>query len=133
MEYCREYAAGIFDPRSWAGEEHINEFTLEFTRVVIALSVFAVGVELPKAYVVRHWRSLAALLGPVMVVGWLVSGGLITLIIPGLSFLPALVVAAGLSPTDPILASSVVGKGRFAQEHVVSFSSFLFPLLPQTD
>ena len=55
-----------------------------------------------------------------MLVGWLVSGGLITLIIPGLDFLPALVVAAGLSPTDPILASSVVGKGRFAQEHVVS-------------
>lgn len=61
-----------------------------------------------------------------MLVGWLVSGGLITLIIPGLDFLPALVVAAGLSPTDPILASSVVGKGRFAQEHVVRLTSFHF-------
>lgn len=55
-----------------------------------------------------------------MIVGWLVSGGLICAIIPGLDFLPALVIAAGLSPTDPILAASVVGKGKFAQEHVVS-------------
>lgn len=41
-------------------------------------------------------------------------------IIPGLEFLPALVLAAGVTPTDPILASSVVGKGKYAQEHVPS-------------
>lgn len=41
-------------------------------------------------------------------------------IIPGLEFLPALVIAAGVTPTDPILASSVVGKGKYAQEHVPS-------------
>lgn len=68
----------------------------------------------------RHWRSLAVLLGPVMLLGWLISGGLIYGIIPGLEFLPALVIAAGVSPTDPILAASVVGKGKYAMEHVPS-------------
>ena len=53
-----------------------------------------------------------------MLLGWMVSAALMYAIIPGLEFLPALVVAAGVTPTDPILASSVVGKGKFAQEHV---------------
>ena len=62
------YGAGVFDPRSWAGgnEETSNTITLEFTRVVLAIGVFAIGVELPKAYVARHWKSLFFLLGPVM-------------------------------------------------------------------
>jgi NhaP-type Na+/H+ or K+/H+ antiporter len=43
------YAGKIFDPISWGGKESvIDEITLEVTRVVIALGVFSVGVELPK-------------------------------------------------------------------------------------
>jgi NhaP-type Na+/H+ or K+/H+ antiporter len=40
----------LFDPYKWGGEDVTvtYEITLEVTRVVIALSVFAVGVELPK-------------------------------------------------------------------------------------
>ncbi|GAA5912630.1 uncharacterized protein JCM6883_005334 [Sporobolomyces salmoneus] len=114
------YGAGIFAPRTWAAGHHADEITLELTRIVIALSVFAVGVELPKAYVLRHWKSLAMLLGPIMLMGWMVAGVLMYAIIPGLEFLPALVIAAGVTPTDPILASSVVGKGKYAQEHVPS-------------
>lgn len=114
------YGAGIFAPRTWAEGHHSDEITLELTRIVIALSVFAVGVELPKAYVLRHWKSLAMLLGPIMLMGWMIAGALMFAIIPGLEFLPALVIAAGVTPTDPILASSVVGKGKYAQEHVPS-------------
>ncbi|GAA5820293.1 hypothetical protein JCM10212_005861 [Sporobolomyces blumeae] len=114
------YGAGIFAPRTWAEGHHADEITLELTRIVIALSVFAVGVELPKAYVLRHWKSLAMLLGPIMLMGWMIAASLMYAIVPGLEFLPALVVAAGVTPTDPILASSVVGKGKYAQEHVPS-------------
>jgi NhaP-type Na+/H+ or K+/H+ antiporter len=45
------HALNLFNPYSWGGldnEKVTNEITLEVTRVVIALSVFAVGVELPK-------------------------------------------------------------------------------------
>ena len=41
------YAANLIDPRSW-GSDSFNSITLEFTRAVLALSVFAVGVELPR-------------------------------------------------------------------------------------
>jgi NhaP-type Na+/H+ or K+/H+ antiporter len=59
-------------------------------------------------------------LGPLMISGWLITGGLIYALVPRLNFLGALVVAACATPTDPILAASVVGKGKFAQKHVPS-------------
>lgn len=102
-----QFGAKIFAPREWGGANSFNDILLEITRVAIALSVFAVGVELPRAYVARHWRSLAILLGPAMLFGWFVAAGLMYAIIPGLDFLEALVVAACVTPTDPILASSV--------------------------
>ncbi|WAR60080.1 hypothetical protein PtB15_9B17 [Puccinia triticina] len=112
------YVSGVFDPRSWDSGQNFDELTLELTRLVVALSVFAVGVELPKAYILRHWRSLAVLLGPAMLFGWIVSGALIYALVPALTFLQALVIAAAVTPTDPVLAASVVGKGKYAQKHV---------------
>jgi NhaP-type Na+/H+ or K+/H+ antiporter len=49
------HCLNLFNPYSWGGEgeEITNEITLEVTRVVIALSVFAVGVELPKV----RWKG----------------------------------------------------------------------------
>ncbi|KAF9479954.1 hypothetical protein BDN70DRAFT_878251 [Pholiota conissans] len=113
------YCANVFDPRSWGNidDETTNLITLEFTRIVLAIGVFAIGVELPKAYMWKHLRSLFFLLVPVMTWGWFVSGGLIFALIPGLNFLSSLAVAACLTPTDPILAAAVVG-GKWADKHV---------------
>lgn len=113
------YGANLIDPRVWAGNngDADNTITLEFTRVVLAIGVFAIGVELPKAYMARHWKSLFFLLFPVMTWGWFVSAGLIYAFIPGMTFLCSLAVAACLTPTDPILAAAVVG-GKYADKHV---------------
>ncbi|KAG7091677.1 hypothetical protein E1B28_010697 [Marasmius oreades] len=113
------YGANIFNPRGWGGgdEAMSNTITLEITRVVLAIGVFAIGVELPKAYMLRHWKSLFFLLGPVMTWGWFVSAGFIFALVPGLNFLSSLAVAACLTPTDPILAQAVVG-GKYASKHV---------------
>ena len=113
------HCAKLVNPRNW-GDPSFDDVTLEFTRVVLALSVFAVGVELPRAYVKRHWKSLFMVIVPIMVSGWLIVAGLIYGLVPGLTFLASLVVAACLTPTDPILAASVVGKGKLAQKHVPS-------------
>ncbi|KAJ2915913.1 hypothetical protein MD484_g4528, partial [Candolleomyces efflorescens] len=113
------YCADIFNPRAWTNhnEEAFNAITLEFTRVILAIGVFAIGVELPKAYMKRHWKSLFFLLVPVMTWGWLVSAAFIYALIPGLNFLTSLAVAACLTPTDPILAAAVIG-GKWADKHV---------------
>ena len=63
------YGANIINPRGWGGHESgetTNIITLEFTRVVLAIGVFAIGVELPKAYMAKHWKSLFFLLAPIM-------------------------------------------------------------------
>ncbi|TFK22691.1 hypothetical protein FA15DRAFT_671226 [Coprinopsis marcescibilis] len=113
------YCANVFNPRAWSGddEEVTNVIVLEFTRVVLAIGVFAIGVELPKAYMAKHWKSLFFLLAPVMTWGWVVSAAFIYALIPNLSFVGSLAIAACLTPTDPILAAAVIG-GKWADKHV---------------
>lgn len=41
------HCANLINPRNW-GNPSFDDITLEFTRIVLALSVFAVGVELPR-------------------------------------------------------------------------------------
>ena len=52
-----------------------NNITLEFMRVVLATGLFAIGVELPKAYLAEHARSLLAMVVPTMAFGWVISAG----------------------------------------------------------
>lgn len=61
------YGANIFNPRDWSSNEStLNTITLEVTRIVLAIGVFAIGVELPKQYMKKHWQSLFFLLVPIM-------------------------------------------------------------------
>ncbi|PYH96947.1 hypothetical protein BO71DRAFT_154633 [Aspergillus ellipticus CBS 707.79] len=106
------HAANLFNPLSWG---NVDKITLECSRIVLVVQCFAVGVELPKAYMERHWKSVFLLLVPVMTWGWLVTSLFIWWMVPPLSWLESLVVAACVTATDPVLASSVVGKGKFAR------------------
>jgi sodium/hydrogen antiporter len=106
-------AANLINPLSWGNTDQI---TLEFSRIVLVVQCFAVGVELPKRYMNRHWRSVTLLLVPIMGTGWIV----VTLVLWWLfhdimDFKACLCVAACVTATDPVLASSVVGKGKFAK------------------
>lgn len=85
----------------------------ESTRVIVGIQVFAVGVELPKFYMARHWRSVAMLLGPVMTFGWLICALFVHLLFQT-DIRTALLVAACLTPTDPVLAASIVGNSQFS-------------------
>ena len=66
-------------------------------------------------YMERHWKSVVFLLIPVMTWGWLITSLFIWWMIPSLSWLESLACAACVTATDPVLASSVVGKGKFAR------------------
>ena len=106
------HAANLFNPLSWGNTDKI---TLECSRIVLVVQCFAVGVELPKAYMERHWRSVTFLLVPVMTFGWLMTSLFIWWMVEPLTWLESLCVAACVTATDPVLASSVVGKGKFAK------------------
>ncbi|OQD76459.1 hypothetical protein PENDEC_c004G00416 [Penicillium decumbens] len=106
------HAANLFNPHEWG---NVDKITLECSRIVLVVQCFAVGVELPKAYMERHWKSVALLLIPVMTWGWLATSLFIWWMVPPLNWLESLVCAACVTATDPVLASSVVGKGKFAK------------------
>jgi NhaP-type Na+/H+ or K+/H+ antiporter len=107
------HGADLINPGTWG---NVDLITLEFSRIVLVVQCFAVGVELPKSYMEKHWRSVTLLLVPVMTFGWLIT----SLFIWGLfkshaNWLDSLCIAACVTATDPVLASSVVGKGKFAK------------------
>jgi NhaP-type Na+/H+ or K+/H+ antiporter len=68
------YVANIFNPRAWGGSQE-NKITLEIMRVVLATGLFAVGVELPCAYMKEHAKSLFVMVVPTMAFGWVVVSG----------------------------------------------------------
>ncbi|KAF9066958.1 Cation/H+ exchanger, partial [Rhodocollybia butyracea] len=112
------HAANILDPRSWSSSlEDQNNITLEVMRIILGVGLFIIGVELPKNYMWKHGRSLLAMVIPTMAFGWLLVGGILKLLFPSLTFVSCLVIAACLTPTDPIICSAIVG-GKFAKEHV---------------
>lgn len=101
----------ILDPETWGWQDDITQ---ELTRIIVGVQVFAVGIELPKRWLSRHWRSTVMMLGPIMMVGWLVSAVIIYLVL-GTKFTTALIIGACLTPTDPVLSASVLGEARFSQ------------------
>lgn len=105
-------SANLINPLEWG---NVDIVTIEFSRIVLVVQCFAVGVELPRFYMERHWKSVIFLLVPVMTFGWLITSLFIWWMVPPLNWLDSLVVAACVTATDPVLASSVVGKGKFAK------------------
>ncbi|KNZ54329.1 hypothetical protein VP01_2975g1 [Puccinia sorghi] len=85
-----------------------------------ALNVFLACVELSPAYLLCHWWTMTCLLGPVVLAGWFVGSALIFALLPALLYLEALVIAACVCPTNMVLISSVIIKGHYSQEHVLS-------------
>ncbi len=97
-------AFGLLDAASWGSQETILE---QATRLTLAISLMGVALRLPEGFPFRSWRSLAVLLGLVMPFMWLASGLLVYLIL-GLPFLVALLVGAVITPTDPVVSSTIV-------------------------
>jgi len=133
------YFAGVFDPRSWGSKS--DEITLEVMRVVLATGLFAIGVELPKSYMVRHAKSLLAMVIPTMAIGWVIVAGLyslfslyiykftvllglLRLLFPQLHFISCLAVSACLTPTDPIICAAIVGESSIYSLHIIYLNPY---------
>ncbi|OAA69244.1 Cation/H+ exchanger [Akanthomyces lecanii RCEF 1005] len=97
--------------------ENLNSFTLDFSRLVLGVQLVLAGIQLPAGYLRMELKSLAILLGPGMVGMWACSGIVMWTLIPGISFLQAAAIAACITPTDPVLSTSII-KGRYADENV---------------
>ncbi|KAI9205259.1 Sodium/hydrogen exchanger family-domain-containing protein [Polychytrium aggregatum] len=107
-------AANLLNPFEWPGD--IQQITLQFSQIVIAIQVMAAAVTLPKEFWLRRWKSLLILLGPVMLYMW-ISTAVILYFVLGLPLFVSLIVGACTAPTDPVLANSIVN-GRFADMYI---------------
>ncbi|KAL8366002.1 hypothetical protein RB595_004674 [Gaeumannomyces hyphopodioides] len=109
----------LLRPLDYAGgsPERLGALTLDLSRLVLGVQLVIAGVQLPRRYLRSQWRPLSLLLGPGMLAAWACSSAAVWVAVPGLPFLHALAVGACVTPTDPILAGTIV-KGRFADENV---------------
>lgn len=85
----------------------------ETTRIIVGIQCFAVGLELPDGYMHKKWRALLVLLGPVMTFGWLICA-LFVMLLFETDIATAFTIAACLTPTDPVLAASVLSNSQFS-------------------
>ncbi|KAF9071112.1 Cation/H+ exchanger [Rhodocollybia butyracea] len=113
------HGGNILNPRSWSSSlEYQNNITLEVIRIILGVGLFIIGVKLPENYMWKHASSLLAMVIPTMAFGWLLVGGILKVLFPSLTFVSCLVIAACLTPTDPIICSAIVAVKKFAKDHV---------------
>lgn len=109
------HGLGVVDPQRWF-DTRFYYFLSEAARLVIGLQVMAVGVSVPGEFLRKHWSSVFMMLGPVMAFMWAISAMIVHYAL-GLPWLESLIIAACITPTDPVLAHSVI-KGKFAERYI---------------
>ncbi|KAL8957515.1 MAG: hypothetical protein Q9193_005234 [Seirophora villosa] len=109
--WIRPHEYTLLDPMN------LETTTLAFTRLALGVQLVLAGVQIPGKYLKTEWKSLAMLLGPGMTGMWVASSLLIWGLIPNLTYLHALAIAACITPTDPVLSNSIV-KGKFADQNI---------------
>jgi NhaP-type Na+/H+ or K+/H+ antiporter len=101
---------GLLQPYTWKFDDGIVH---EVTRLIAGIQCFSIGLELPQHYFKSKWKDIAMFLGPVMAFGWLICAILVKLIF-NTDIATALIIAACLTPTDPVLAASVLSNSQFS-------------------
>ncbi|MBA2668472.1 MAG: cation:proton antiporter [Trueperaceae bacterium] len=106
---------GWLDPAEWADPQLILK---EAARLTLAVALMAITLRIPPRYLRRHARELVVMIAVVMPLMWLASG-LVVFAVLGLPIWVALLVGAALTPTDPIVTTSLM-IGGFAEERLPS-------------
>lgn len=106
----------VIDPReSLAAERKVLE---ELVRITLALALMSAGLTISKQDLRQQWRRVLSLLTLGMLGMWFVTavGAYVLLPVP---LWMAVLVGAILTPTDPVVASTLV-TGRMAKENLTS-------------
>ena len=102
--------AGLVELANWGNPRTIVE---QAARLTVAVSLMGIALRVPTSFYGRRLKALAVLLVPVMLLMCLVSGALTWALLP-VGLWTALLIGAIVTPTDPVLASSIV-TGTMAQ------------------
>lgn len=85
-------------------------------RLSLGLSVLGVAIRLPNRYVYKQRKAMAVVLLVIMPATWLISGFIVNAFF-GIPWWIGMVIGAVLTPTDPIIAGTVI-TGTAAEEHI---------------
>jgi NhaP-type Na+/H+ or K+/H+ antiporter len=105
------FGLDLLDTNQWS----IDRFWMleQFSRGTLAIGLMGVALRLPARTLFRRWRTLMVLLFLAMPLSMCITAGCVHLLVP-LSWSAALFLGAIASPTDPVVASSIV-TGRYAE------------------
>lgn len=108
----------VLVPMKWCEDNEDVFFTIfgEVARMVISMQVMAAGIGTPGGFLKNNKQSILMLLLPVMLIMWVISG-LCVMLALGLGWRQSFIIAACITPTDPVLAMSVI-KGKFAERYI---------------
>ena len=98
---------------AWGDPFHIIE---QAARLTVGLAVMGAALRLPQRYFQEHVTAMTVVLLPGMLGMWVVSSGLIYLLLAVEPWV-ALLVGAVVTPTDPVLAGTIV-TGHTARENI---------------
>jgi NhaP-type Na+/H+ or K+/H+ antiporter len=98
---------GLLDLAALGNQTLILE---EAALITLGVALVGVALRLPIGYSSSNWRLLFVLLGIVMPLMWIV-GGLLAYLILGVPLWVAVLIGAIVTPTDPVVASSIVAGG----------------------
>lgn len=101
----------LLDVSRWLQQEVALE---HIARITLAISLMEVALRLPKREFLQHLGSYATILLLLMPAMWLTSSLLVAIIL-GLPLWVALLIGAVVTPTDPVVSSSIV-TGPLAEE-----------------
>lgn len=100
-------AFGLVDLAHFGDPQTILEYAALLT---LAIALLGVALRLPEWYSVRNGRLLLVLLGCLMPLMW-IACSLLAYLILGLPFWVCVLLGAILTPTDPVVASTIVTGG----------------------
>ncbi len=107
------YGLGWLDVAKWGEENTILE---QAARMTLAVSIMGIALRLETHSIKVLWQPTVLLITVGMIGMWLASSALAGWLL-GLSFWTALLLGAVVTPTDPIVANSIVS-GPFAKAHL---------------
>lgn len=107
------YGAGWLGLAEWGDERVILQ---EVARLTLGVAVIAVALRVPKAWLLGQWRSPAIMASFGMVGMWVCSSALAHAIL-GWPLWVSLLVGAVITPTDPVLAGTIV-TGDLAERNI---------------
>lgn len=103
-----------------APEEHEYKVLKTACEFTLAMALMAAALRLPQKFFSNNAQTASVLVIGGMILMWIFSSTVIFLILPEFSFAQCLLLGAIISPTDPVIASTLTS-GKTAKKYLPNF------------